>query len=74
MINFKDPIIASLVGGILGIIFLYINSYITKKKQDNINYLKQFILVAGIVYFILYMNDTNLSIKNTTIHTGNPNF
>jgi len=74
MINFKDPIIASLVGGILGIIFLYINSYITKKKQDNINYLKQFILVAGIVYFILYMNDNNLSIKNTTIHTGNPNF
>lgn len=74
MFNFKDPVIASLLGGIISVIFLYINSYINQKKQDNINYMKQFILVSGIVYFILYMNNNNLNVKNTTIHTGNPNF
>lgn len=74
MIDFQNPLIASIVGGFIGVVFLYLNSYITKKKQDNINYIKQFILITGIVYFILYMNNTDLVSKNTTIHTGNPNF
>ena len=75
MIDLQNSGTSSFLGGIIGILIYYINNKLKKKNVENIEYLKLFVLVFIIVYFILYITKNNVLTKDkNVIHTGNPKF
>lgn len=75
MIDLQNSATSSFLGGIIGISIYYINNKIKKKNVENIDYLKLFVLIFIVVYFILYINKNNILNKDkNVIHTGNPKF
>ena len=75
MIDLQNSVTSSFLGGIIGIFIYFINNKIKKKNIENIEYLKLFILIFTIVYFILYITKNDILIRNkSVIHTGNPKF
>lgn len=72
--NFKDPLVLSIIGGLIATFGLYLNDRKDKKKTENINLIKIFLLVFLICYGIQIVNTKGVTMGDTKIHIGNPNF
>jgi len=72
--NFKDPLVLSIIGGLIATFGLYLNDRKDKKKTENINLIKIFLLVFLICYGIQIVNTKNVTKSDTKIHIGNPHF
>lgn len=54
MVNIlEEPITLSILGGLFGLLILYVNNKIYKKENDRIEYLKLFFLIFVVVFIIL---------------------
>ena len=80
MFDMSNPITYSLVGGFIAVLLVFLNNKFKKKEEPESNqsiYIKIFLMVSGIIYFINSINSKKTIQKSgggTEIYTGNPNF
>jgi len=70
----NNDILLSLVLGIVCTLIIYFENKRTKTEYSNINYAKNIVFISFIVYGALYLKNTKIPIKESSIKTGEPDF
>ena len=76
----KNPIYSALIGCILTIIYLYLDSLVRKKKKETNEYLISSGYVGTLCYFLIYVTQPKIIsqiVQNTSrisINPGLPDF
>ena len=64
----------SLAVSCLVTIIYYCENRRTKTKYNNIDYFKQFCLISLAIYFVLYIKNKEIIVKESNIKMGDPDF
>ena len=66
-----------LLSGVVALIctlLFYLENRRTKQKYENISYFKLIVLIAITILFVLYIKDKKISIPESNIKIGDPDF
>ena len=66
-----------LLSGVVALIctlLFYLENRRTKEKYENTSYLKLIVLIAITILFVLYIKDKKISIPESNIKIGDPDF
>jgi membrane-associated HD superfamily phosphohydrolase len=66
-----------LLSGVVALIctlLFYFENRRTKEKYENTSYLKLIVLIAITILFVLYIKDKKISIPESNIKIGDPDF
>jgi len=66
-----------LLSGVVALIctlLFYLENRRTKQKYENISYFKLIVLISITILFVLYIKDKKISIPESNIKIGDPDF
>jgi hypothetical protein len=66
-----------LLSGVVALIctlLFYLENRRTKEKYENTSYLKLIVLIALTIIFVLYIKDKKISIPESNVKIGDPDF
>lgn len=64
----------SLFMGVLATLIFYLENKRTKTIYNNMDYIKLLCIVASSIYFVLYIKNKEIKIKESNIKLGDPDF
>ena len=70
----ENNILLSGVVGLICCIIFYLENKRTNKKYETISYLKLIILVSLSIYFVLFIKNKKIPIKESNVKIGEPDF
>ena len=70
----NNDILLSLVLGIVCTLIIYFENKRTKTEYSYINYVKNIVFISLALYAALYLKNTKIPIKESSIKIGEPDF
>ena len=70
----KNKYLLSGVVALICTLLFYLENRRTKEKYENTSYLKLIVLIALTIIFVLYIKDKKISIPESNVKIGDPDF